>query len=513
MKKIYRVIEAEIEKIEKSYDKKKDILGDNICGMLLCNLSSNLIKMKENIKISAIFENADDKSLCMNLIKKNTEKNKENDEKIMKNIMDLCQEFRDDKKSLNNIFVFLHDEEKFSILYTSKKENEILCDDVYFAKIYSIKKIFYQFKGGIYDAKVLYSRISQIIQKHCIYFQNSVNEKIRETCCGYSIEYDKNEKNVMDILNEKILGVMDGEKKIEKKKENIIPLKRELSKNTTKKYNYYLDYLKKNFNIATDMYWDYENIEKILDEKRKINALSNSSIRGYLNAILWYLNNNNEIFSKKEQEIIIKYRKNIEDINNTYDAFIHDGLMSEKQLDVYMDKDMIIKKVNESKNSASEKEYLIMKILIEFPRRLDIRNLKYIESYTEKEKGGNYYLRHNGEYRFIFEDFKNQKYIKNEHKIFDEITPELIELMNNYILHNNMKHGDYMFKDLSGDDNNKMTNFLQKTFLKYVGKKLSVNAIRHSFASSKTNKQDTIKDSIKMSHSVKMHKDYKKDIV
>lgn len=416
--------------------------------------------------------------------------------------INLVEKICNDYKSGNGepINIFLCKDNKIFITYNVESVELIKCD---FFLFYPIERLIKKIVGLYTDAKIIENEIEKILGKFNVYsiIEKKENPPVfvqkNRTCYDYSSEEDDDE-TILDLIDTK---------------KDPVPTKKDWSKNTIKTYENSLHLLERKCDIKSNDYEDHEKVIKKLYDMRNNNEISNAVIKKYVNAIQWYFHNNNiESFTEKQKKALFGYKTISDKIGNKYNSFLQKGDMTQTHAENNLDKQTIIESVEKSKVIASDLEYLVMKLYIELPRRLDTRNLIYIqnENGIKEFPGNNYYIQNIS--KCVFTEFKNKKSTKDEDKIF-AISTVLKELLDNHIIKNNKKHGDYIFDTLCGDNHTKIVHFLQKTFLKYVGKKISVNIIRHSFASDSTvTDEEKYEDARKMSHSIGMHNLYKKRI-
>jgi hypothetical protein len=119
---------------------------------------------------------------------------------------------------------------------------------------------------------------------------------------------------------------------------------------------------------------------------------------------------------------------------------------------------------------------------------------------------------------FVFLRHKTQK-SQPEPKI--TIPTDLATILNTYINSNNMVKNDFLFGKASTDhkehySQSKFTEKLQKTFLKYAGKKISVNLIRASKSTHLDNQAISLAErkqiSQQMGHSLHTNMQYSKSM-
>lgn len=318
--------------------------------------------------------------------------------------------------------------------------------------------------------------------------------KIYKSCYDYSSD----EENIPNDIKEHFFDAVI-----------IKPKKSVLTQKSIDNYTSSLKLLESKCDIHQDDYVNSEKVIQKLYQMRNDNLISNSVIKKYINGIQWFMNNNYDVFTDQQVHAMKNYKAISDKIQNKYLQFLKNGDMTESHRKNNIEKNELIDLVENSKYTASQLEFLVMKLYMEFPRRLDLLNLVYLDNIDDIKKfpNVNFYIKTSNGTKLFFQKFKNIKSTKLCDTIFD--VPSNIEhLMDNYICTQNIKVGQHIFDQ---NISKKGSYFLQNIFKKYTGKKISVNIIRHSFASvTDISNQQLFNDAKKMSHSVEMHLLYQK---
>jgi hypothetical protein len=489
----------EIKKLEMliSIPAKNDmeIIENSICQKYCVKIKKILEKMEDIEKIENL-KNYGAKIEIINSLYCN--KDNKNCAKCADYIFELLKNIVDDEKSCHKLFIYECEDDKIFLHYCCNDNKP----DCLWTKYYPIKKLLGEKKININIAIAIYSQLSQKMP-NIAFFQNDFveknnNEKKYKTSYDYSSDSEEDNE-----LNDKILDLI-------KKTDEIVPKKKNnLSQRTITLHETSLKMLKQKANIEEKDYDNSDHVIKTLQDLKNDGNLSNALIKNYIDSINWYLNENFTEFTEKQKYSYIMYKEYSCKLQKKYNNFLIDGNMTEKNKILHMKKDDLILMVENAKNLASSLDFLVMKMYIEFPRRLDLLNLVYLTNYKDQKnyEKVNFYIKNGNERRFLFLEFKNKK----ETKIFDKIfspSAELSKILDEYIDNNKIKNGDRIFEEKyfkNGSD------FLQNIFSKYLGKKISVNALRHIFASDDPIDNKDLKDiSKKMAHSVEMHLLYKR---
>ena len=150
---------------------------------------------------------------------------------------------------------------------------------------------------------------------------------------------------------------------------------------------------------------------------------------------------------------------------------------------ISFDEDSINKLIDDI-NDINDKSLIAVYTLTP-PRRLKdyyLMRITYNLNFDELDKKYNYIvMKNNKPFTFLFYNHKTKKTSEPQIKI----PKELIKILNNYINYNKMVENDYLFGRKTTNFKNpytqpKFTELLQRTFLKYTGKKISVDLIRTS---------------------------------
>lgn len=299
------------------------------------------------------------------------------------------------------------------------------------------------------------------------------------------------------------------------------------SKLTVKQYTSKLNKLK-------DMKIDVAKCEnaKALYDYLKTFDLADTSIRIYLQAILWSDKNENTAFKKDASEIISQISKTERDERGN-------NILQNAQKVNYIDWNEVLNvyetlKGLKRKSRKDAFNYLLVSLYVLFPPRriadygemkileLNGENLnKYIhKGLVSEETSDNYYVK--GERVFIFNRYKtNKKMIQKNGKkkaaykqqLF-KISDELETVIEDYIKYVNLKGGDSLLLGISGET---LTRTLNSIFYKYTRKRVSVNILRHSYITHMMNQEKYNYNEMndiarKMGHSINSQMQYYKNI-
>jgi hypothetical protein len=340
------------------------------------------------------------------------------------------------------------------------------------------------------------------------YHKGDKHEKIYEQPTQINDIENTHDENYKENINKNTIVHVIEEKKI------LVPIKKtNLSKVTITTYTNALKNITKKFNISKENYDDDEKVLKILYEEKENNPrFGIYVIRGYLSAISWYMHNNNNTFTKKQTIALKKYTEEIVKINEEYNIFCKTKEMTKDHKKNNLTKNEIIIAVESMDDTFSDTEKLILNTYINYPRRLDVRHIAYVESLNDikKYENCNFYVKNDKKAFLVFVEFKNKDKTLSKNKVF-EISEKLMTMFDEYVQNHNIQCGNYLFPKLAKNHKN-MSRFLQQTFIKLTGKKISSTIIRHSFASSYDNEDEEDEMCIKMSHTRGMHELYKKNM-
>lgn len=269
---------------------------------------------------------------------------------------------------------------------------------------------------------------------------------------------------------------------------------------TIKQYITHLNKLKKNFDTDN---WDFlSNPDDIMDN---IKDKHFTSKRNSLNAIIVLL----MALNNKEQydELIEKYQKLRDELNDKYDEEQTSGKISEKQKKNFASmeeiqemlktmqkqiKDDGLKKKEQLKIKDKEllMVYTIFSMLVKYPTRNDMAGMRFITKTAynqltdEDKKNNNFLVNQKGKLTFILNQYKTSKKY-GEKKI--EIDKDIEKILRMYIRLTNKKYGDVLF--VSSRDNaltrNQISQLLLKTSKKYMNKAVSTTLMRKIVVSDK----------------------------
>jgi hypothetical protein len=271
--------------------------------------------------------------------------------------------------------------------------------------------------------------------------------------------------------------------------------------------------------------------------ERLSQKLEYGTVIGYLSAILWY-SKANKINEDKYEDISKEIKKYCK---CKKDKLLKNEL-SEKSQDKYVSWETIIN-VHTSLKSLYEKDplnkklhmyYIIISLYVLMPPR---RVRDYVELYVDSTQeiiqnqvipfgelneleevdndielqNKNYYVNKGEKGYFVFHLYKTRTTYFSQYL---ELNPELHLILRNYVSKNNIGDGESLL-------NLKRPNFsrcLQKIFMSYISKPLSVNDLRHIYIiHMKDGRElrtgyDQLKLSKQMAHSVSTQQDYYKKV-
>lgn len=292
--------------------------------------------------------------------------------------------------------------------------------------------------------------------------------------------------------------------------------------NSKKLYKNKIDKLKE-YNIKIDGTVSVSSIITILKDK----DMSQSTIKTYLCAILWDIRRNND---KDKEEFINSLSESISQINTEIQNFNNKNQSTDRQKEIFVDWNSILKMYNELKiicneSKRSYEDYLLVSLYVLFPPRriLDYSEMHIVKQINDNmidttEKStydkNNYYVY--GKKLFIFNNFKTKGRLINENEgvyrrqVFD-VPDDLAKIIEKYV-------DDYnIIGSLFGISDKNMIGRLTKISKKYLGKLVSANVYRHAFITHQrktgnlNTKQNVINLSQKMAHSIDMQLEYYKE--
>lgn len=269
---------------------------------------------------------------------------------------------------------------------------------------------------------------------------------------------------------------------------------------TIKQYITHLNKLKKNFDTDN---WDFlSNPDDIMDN---IKDKHFTSKRNSLNAIIVLL----MALNNKEQydELIEKYQKLRDELNDKYDEEQTSGKISEKQKKNFASmeeiQDMLKTMQKQIKDDGLKKKeqlkikdkellmvYTIFSMLVKYPTRNDMAGMRFITKTAynqltdEDKKNNNFLVNQKGKLTFILNQYKTSKKY-GEKKI--EIDKDIEKILRMYIRLTNKKYGDVLFVSSRGNalTRNQISQLLLKTSKKYMNKAVSTTLMRKIVVSDK----------------------------
>jgi len=276
---------------------------------------------------------------------------------------------------------------------------------------------------------------------------------------------------------------------------------------------------------------DYKKIKTAQELKEKVlehSKVGDTSIRVYLQAILFSKTNTNKKFMESARKFITETSKN-ERIERGENNLVRN------QKDNYVDWDIILDvyKDAEKKKNLSDFDtlnYVILSLYVLFPpRRLTDYSLmkvntdnkiKVNKGLTKQYDKFNYYSPK--KHLFVFNNYKtNKKVIRVEdednkpmykQQIF-KVPPNLAKVLNSFIKEYDIDNGDLLL-DMTTDS---LGDRITKIFSDAISKNVSLNILRHSYISyilsdrKKFNSNLLYEISQQMAHSINMQNQYYKN--
>jgi hypothetical protein len=309
-----------------------------------------------------------------------------------------------------------------------------------------------------------------------------------------------------------------------------------LSASTLKLYNGTLDKVKK-CGIDIDNV-DIEELKKTCSD----NDFPLSKIKLINSSLLWYSKNNN-----KNTDIIELLHKNVKDDIKEHKYKYMNNELFENEIDKYIEWETIMHIYNKleelcnlnEENENIYEEYLILSLYILIPpRRIEDylymkitdnmlerdkdcilwedndKNNKYdydkVKTIKEKDDNSNYFIMKENESFLLFNKFKTKKYYFSQ---MLEVPVKLDKIIKKFIDIKKIGINDNIF-------NCSKTSFvlkINKIFERYIGKKISVNIIRHSRITNELKNNKITENykhilSQKMAHAITTQSLYKKNI-
>lgn len=273
-----------------------------------------------------------------------------------------------------------------------------------------------------------------------------------------------------------------------------------LKPNSIKQYETHLNKLKKLFDA--DNFDFLSNPEKVME---KLEDKHYTSKRNTLNAVIILLLALNH--DESHNDLIEKYQKIRDDLNDKYLEDQQSGKISEKQKNNFAELgeimsmiDMMKKEIvkgnlkNKETLTGKDKElvmvFTIFSFLVKYPLRNDLAGMKYIlkkdyNKLTEDDKKqGNFLVKNKNKLMMILNQYKTSK--KYGEKII-ELSPEISKVLRMYIKLTDKKVGDVLFTNSRGNPitRNGISQLLLKTSKKYLGKNISTTMMRKIVVSDK----------------------------
>lgn len=273
-----------------------------------------------------------------------------------------------------------------------------------------------------------------------------------------------------------------------------------LKPNSIKQYETHLNKLKKLFDSD-----DFNFLSNPDDVMNKLEDKHYTSKRNTLNAVIILLSALNH--DKKYDELIEKYQKIRDELNDKYLDDQQSGKISEKQKNNFAElseimsmidtmgneiKSMKLKKKGDLTNKEREliMVFTIFSFLVKYPLRNDLAGMKYItkseyNKLTEdNKKETNYLVKQKNKLMMILNHYKTSK--KYGEKILD-IDNETSKILRMYIKLTDKKLGEVLFTNNQGNPitRNGISQLLLRTTKKRINKNVSTTLIRKSVVSDK----------------------------
>jgi hypothetical protein len=261
----------------------------------------------------------------------------------------------------------------------------------------------------------------------------------------------------------------------------------------------------------------FKNIDKIINVIKK-KYTNKNTLSSYINAITSILSRIREYFPKEYDKIaqlnidLSKSYQRERDTNDAPDKVINNLISFD---------DKYINKLLDGITNINDKALIAIYTLIPPRRIMDYQLMKIANKtdITKLDKRYNYIILKNKIPDFFY--FLNHKTKKTQQEPKITIPTELAEILYYYIESNDMIKNNYLFGKKSTDYNDHysqgtFTKELQKTFLKYTGKKISVNIIRASKSTHLDNQTISLAERKQiaqdMGHQLTTHLQYSKNI-
>ena len=261
----------------------------------------------------------------------------------------------------------------------------------------------------------------------------------------------------------------------------------------------------------------FKNINRIIDVIKK-KYTNKNTLSSYINAITSILSRMREFFPKEYDKIaalnidLSKSYQRERDTNDAPDEII-DNLIS-------FDPQYINKTISGITNINDKALFSVYTLIA--PRRIKDYELMKVTNksdFDKLDKKFNYIIFENNKPSlFIFYNHKTKKTYP-EQKI--TIPNKLSEILNDYVKSNNIKNNNFLFGREATDFKepyiqSKFTEKIQKIFLKYTGKKISVDLLRTSQSTYLDNQPISLAKrkeiAHQMGHQLTTHLQYSKSI-
>ena len=287
-------------------------------------------------------------------------------------------------------------------------------------------------------------------------------------------EQEPAEDNKCDTLFEKLYK--------KKKKKNKTLTKEQLLRNTWKPFlKLFKDIHGKIYDCA-DLSWIIDDTDKVINFiKTKYKNLNTQRTKiTMIGAIL------EEVKTYSEYAKIYKHQAYL--LNQEIEKINDRNLLTDKEKKSIM-KWTDIKNLWKDDSIPLNDRILMGIYTVIPPRRIEMADLLTLTA-TSKDLNSNLnylYIKGNTA-QIIMNKFKTHKFY-GKTKISISNKPEFVKLLKQYILENNIKNGDRVFKKQSN-----FSKYLSNTFKRHIGKDISVNILRHAFITDYLSKSRSIKE-------------------
>lgn len=243
----------------------------------------------------------------------------------------------------------------------------------------------------------------------------------------------------------------------------------QLSKSTINIYTQNIQRLEQ-YNIN---FKNITNVDHFVDSLRNIKNITDSGIRTYLCAVLWYLKQHNV-----QHDAIQPISQKISSISQSYTEKYDKNILSDKEKSSYLDWQQILNVFDTlySKRLHSQtafKKCISLAFYVLFPPRriLDYSNMIAVQNLSNTNDAQNFFVI--DQQLFIFSNYKNSKvYGQQTFNVPHKLYSLLLDYTTKYNLLN---------KPLIGSSESQLSNKIIHIFLSHTNTPASVNTLRHSF--------------------------------